>query len=28
MATMLPMPKKLDLNFARDAYRRLSGISS
>ena len=28
MATMLPMPKKLDLNFARDAYRRLSSVSS
>lgn len=28
MATMEPMPKKLDLNFARNAYRRLSGISA
>ncbi len=27
MATMEPMPKKLDLNFARNAYRRLSGAS-
>ena len=28
MATMLPMPKKLDLNFAREAYSRLSGPST
>jgi hypothetical protein len=28
MATMELMPKKLDLNFARNAYRRLSGISA
>jgi hypothetical protein len=28
LARMEPMPKKLDLNFARDAYRRLSGHSA
>lgn len=28
MARMEPMPKRLDLDFARSAYRRLSGLSA
>ena len=28
LATMAPMPKRLDLDFARNAYARLSGMSS
>jgi hypothetical protein len=28
MEPMEPMPKKLDLDFARNAYRRLSGLSA
>jgi hypothetical protein len=28
MAQMEPMPKRLDLDFARSAYRRLSGLSA